>query len=159
MTRLGLLLVSMLTLLVGPTSSAQDGANGTQTPDADTPKAFEITGRWEFETEWYADNTRKLKGEMVVRRNEAGAMSCRITNGEYEQDNDTALFNAVQSCVVRSVNGALLIRSTVVEADTDGYRPDHFDLRVVDSDTMMGRAFSWMNLGAVKFTRFEQMVS
>lgn len=146
-------------LLVWPaTAMAQE--TGEAGDAAGEAPAFDVVGAWMFETEWYNYGVeRQLRGEMVLRVTAEGGMSCRITNGEYNRGDEEPFVNAVQKCSVRRVHNAVLVRSEVIEANSDGYRPDHFNLRIVDNDTMIGEVFSWAPMGDVKFIRIEQNIS
>ncbi len=134
-------------------------AQGSADDEGSTGKV-NIAGTWSFKTDWYyAGDQRRLAGEMTLTPNGDGGWICSFSNGEYARDVEEPTATAEQRCVVREVNNALIIRSQVVSASTANYQPDHFDLRVVDADTLAGTAFSWMPLGPVVFRRIEMSIS
>lgn len=153
----------LLALMLWPfAANAQDSQTGQSTTDNDTKTEtqFSIAGAWSFETQWYATaQKRQLRGEMIITPDGAGGLSCRITNGEYNANEDEPFVHAVQACTVRRVYNALLVRSEVISSSSTAYQPDHFNLRIVDADTMIGEAFSWGPMGDVKFIRIEHNVS
>lgn len=128
---------------------------------AETAGGVDITGTWTFETVWYASGytERQLTGDMTIEPAlPNGAHPCRFTTKESEKADPEWFAESVQTCVVRYVNNALMIRSQV-ETATPNYVEDNFTLRIVDPNTMKGVFTSWDAPEGVTFIRQEQAIS
>ncbi len=153
MRRFFVVWLGLVTVLAAGPALAQDGE-----------PALDVTGRWVFETELYLDGTRFMRGDVVLDRSTEGEWVCRFTTSEYYKNDDEPFATSEQACDLNFPGGMVIMRSTVLGSTylgspSNSYLPDNFDLRVIDINTMKGRAHSWSDMGPVIFERVITTIS
>lgn len=116
------------------------GAFAVTAPAHAGPKPVDLSGRWTFETLRFESRDCAMNGDLAVERaKRAGRYHAVMTTEEICTGSDTVI-RTKQNSALTQINNAVWIKSDVTEVDPPvPYHPDHFEVRLIDPDTMRGR--------------------
>ena len=104
---------------------------------ADTVGIAALAGSWTFETAPHQATGCVIRGEVFATRS-GNALTMRMNAHESCPDREAGI-NAVEQCRATLQRAALIVRCTLLSADTDSYLADQFALGALSATEMSGR--------------------